>query len=100
MPIASLPRASRLPLTRLSRAACALLVAFATLATFTATPALAQSAVASATGTITGTVGDKTTKTFLPGAEVRLAGSALTTAAGRDGSFTLSNVPAGQHTLE
>lgn len=61
---------------------------------------LPASASAQSTGSITGTVSDKTANTFLPGAEVRLAGTALTTATSRDGSFTLANVPAGQHTLE
>lgn len=57
-------------------------------------------AFAQSTGTIVGTVADKTTNSFLPGAEVRLAGTNLTTATNRDGTFTLSNVAPGQHTLE
>ncbi len=61
---------------------------------------LCVTAFGQTTGTISGVVVDKATNTFLNGAEVRLAGTQLATAAGRDGSFTLANVPAGTHSLE
>jgi TonB-dependent receptor len=57
-------------------------------------------ALAQGTGSVTGVVTDRTTNAFLVGAEVRIAGSDTVTATARDGSFTLSNVPAGNQTLE
>lgn len=58
------------------------------------------SASAQSTGTITGVVSDQATSGYLVGAEVRIAGTNLATATARDGTFTLTNVPAGQQTLE
>ncbi len=57
-------------------------------------------AFAHGTGSVTGVVTDRTTNAFLVGADVRVAGSDQATATARDGSFTLSNVPAGNQTLE
>lgn len=58
------------------------------------------SALAQSTGSISGVVSDLATRTYLVGAEVRIAGTPLATATGRDGSFALNNVPAGTQTLE
>jgi TonB-dependent receptor len=57
-------------------------------------------AFAQSTGTISGTVSDRTTNAFLVGAEVRVAGTEIATATARDGTFTLANAPAGQQSLE
>jgi TonB-dependent receptor len=59
-----------------------------------------SAAVAQNTGTINGVVTDKTTGSYLVGAEVRVVGSTAATATARDGSFSLSNVPSGPQTLE
>lgn len=53
-----------------------------------------------ATGTIEGLVSDSATGKFLEGAEVSVVGTALQTTTSRDGSFTLREVPAGQHQLQ
>lgn len=58
------------------------------------------SVFAQATGTITGTVSDKTTGTYLLGAEVRVVGTGQSTSASRDGSFSIAEVPAGAQSLE
>src|SRR3954470_530580 len=65
------------------------------LAALCATGAFAQS-----TGSISGVVTDQTTHGYLVGAEVRVVGSDLSTATSREGSFTLSGVPAGTQSLE
>lgn len=62
---------------------------------FLATTALAQS-----TGAISGIVTDKSSNGYLVGAEVQVAGTSLSTATARDGTFQLSNVPAGPQTLQ
>lgn len=80
---------TRVPfLHRLLRAACFV-------AALCGATALAQS-----TGSVSGTVTDKATSGYLVGAEVRVAGTDITTATARDGSFTLANVPAGNVSLE
>lgn len=75
--------------TRLWLLACTLA------ATLTGVSAFAQS-----TGSVSGVVTDQATNTYLVGAEVRVAGTDLATATSRDGSFTLTGVPAGQQTLQ
>src|SRR5436190_221914 len=62
--------------------------------------ALVATGFAQSTGSVSGTVTDRTTNAFLVGAEVRLAGTELVAATARDGTFTLANVPAGQQSLE
>ncbi len=52
------------------------------------------------TGSIEGVVSDRTTNSYLVGAELRVVGTDLSTATLRDGSFTLANVPAGHQSLE
>ncbi|MES2693072.1 MAG: TonB-dependent receptor [Verrucomicrobiota bacterium] len=71
----------------------------AIVATLTAVGSVAT-ALAQATGGISGTVTDKATGTYLQGAEVRIVGTGQTTSAARDGSFTFSDVPAGAQTVE
>ncbi len=63
--------------------------------------ALAVSVVHAQTpGSITGAVTDRTSSSYLVGAEVRLVGSDLSTATARDGTFRLNSVPVGNQTLE
>lgn len=71
-------------------------VLFAALALF---PLLTLTAPALSAGTIRGTVVSDVTGRFAEGAEVGVAGTDLHTTAARDGSFTLSNVPAGAQKL-
>ncbi len=59
-----------------------------------ATPS-GSDAQTAATGVITGTVANESTRQFLNSAEVRIAGTNLVALSGSDGSFRLSNVPAG-----
>lgn len=54
-----------------------------------------QAQPASSGGTIVGTVANATTKQFLRTAEIRVEGTNLVTFSDADGSFRLSNVPAG-----
>jgi TonB-dependent receptor len=61
--------------------------------------AFSLTAFAQSTGSISGVVTDKASG-FLVGADVRIAGTELATATAREGTFTLSNVPSGQQTLE
>src|SRR6478609_1833014 len=68
------------------RSVCALLLAGAL-----AAPSFAESA----TGTVSGRVLSSVSGQYLQGAEVGIEGSALHTTAARDGSFTLTGVPAG-----
>ncbi|MSU49498.1 MAG: carboxypeptidase-like regulatory domain-containing protein [Opitutus sp.] len=60
---------------------------------------LGGTALAQSTGSISGVVSDKATSGFLVGAEVHLFGTDVATATNRDGTFSLSNVPAGNQTL-
>jgi TonB-dependent receptor len=59
-----------------------------------------SSAFAQGTGSVTGVVTDRASSGYLVGADVRVAGTTLSTATARDGTFTLSNVPPGPQTLE
>ena len=59
-------------------------------------PAAAQNI---ATGTIRGIVSHGTTGSLLEGAEVTVPGTSLRTFTNRDGTFTLTNLPAGSHTV-
>jgi len=63
---------------------------FSTLLTGAETPAV---------GTITGRVAGGTSGALLDGAEVEVVGTGLRTSTRREGSFTLSNVPAGSQSL-
>src|SRR4051812_1570147 len=68
------------------RSVCAVLLACA----------LAVSSFAqSATGTVSGRVLSAASRAYLQGAEISIEGSVLHTTAERDGSFTLTGVPAG-----
>ncbi len=58
-----------------------------------ATPAAAQ------TGTVQGTIVAAGSGLGISGAQVSIVGTDIGTATGRDGSFVLLNVPAGQHTV-
>lgn len=51
-------------------------------------------------GVIEGTVRDATTRETLPGANVVIQGTSLGASTGPDGTFRISAVPAGTHTLE
>lgn len=73
----------------------ALAVAFGFAATVLLYPAAAL-AQNSATGLIVGSVSDANTALLLVGAKVSAAGTALEAYTGRDGSFTLPAVPAGE----
>ena len=70
-------------------------VCFALLGFFLAGLASAQESG----GTISGTVVDATTGKYLEGAEVTIDGSALRAVTSRDGTFTISGVPAGPRTV-
>ncbi|HEX2854727.1 MAG TPA: TonB-dependent receptor [Opitutaceae bacterium] len=61
--------------------------------------ALAPTARAQGTGTINGTVIDTTSGKYLEGAEVSVQGSGATTTTARDGSFSLTGVPAGAQSV-
>ena len=63
--------------------------------------ALAPSATARAqsSGTVVGRVVDADTRAPLPGADVRLDGTAFAAASDRTGGFRITGVPAGQYTL-
>ncbi len=54
---------------------------------------------AAPSGKISGRVVDRATGSPLPGATVRIDGTHLGTAAGRDGYYTIINVPPGKHTV-
>tara|TARA_B100000949_G_scaffold5407_1_gene4577 strand:- start:257 stop:478 length:222 start_codon:yes stop_codon:yes gene_type:complete len=49
--------------------------------------------------TVSGTVTDAATGDALPGANVVLVGTNMGAAAASDGSYTVTNVPAGSYTL-
>ena len=66
--------------------------ALCALTAFFPLPGFAQ---ASATGVVTGTVANENSRQFLNNAEVRVAGTSLTTLTDSSGSFRLANVPAG-----
>ncbi len=51
------------------------------------------------TGTITGTVTDQTTLAPLEGTQIHIPGTDVGVFAGQDGSFTLTNVPAGEQVV-
>jgi iron complex outermembrane receptor protein len=89
------PRRSQLRLALPVRASgrCA---AFAALALF---PLLALTAPALSAGTVRGTVVSDVTGRFAEGAEVAVAGTELHATTARDGSFTLTGVPAGAQRL-
>lgn len=50
-------------------------------------------------GTLTGTVLDSSNGKYLEGAEVVVQGTDLRASTARDGSFTISNIPVGPHTV-
>lgn len=57
-------------------------------------------AAAQSASTISGTVSNAATQQFLNAAEVRIVGTNHSTLTDRDGSFSLTGVPAGTHRLE
>jgi TonB-linked SusC/RagA family outer membrane protein len=61
--------------------------------------AFAGSAFAQGTGTITGTVTDTLTGDTLPGANISVEDTQFGTAAGANGSYRISDVPAGEYTV-
>lgn len=61
--------------------------------------ALAQPARGQGTGTIKGTVTDRTTKDKLPGANVIIKGTSAGASTNLDGFYTIKNAPAGVQTL-
>ncbi len=63
---------------------------------FLACPTLAA---AQGAGTIRGRVTDAATGASLPGAQIRVDGTQLGTQAGADGSYAITGVPAGTHSL-
>jgi TonB-dependent receptor len=85
----------RIPLLLRIRA-LAVALGFAATALLHPAVALAQN---SATGSIAGSVSDANTASLLVGAKVSVAGTALEAYTGRDGSFTLPAVPAGEREL-
>ena len=52
-----------------------------------------------ATGTISGRVFNPVSKEYVRNAEIRIQGTDITGVSGDNGTFTLSNVPAGDHTV-
>lgn len=58
-----------------------------------------QSIVAAGTGSITGHIYDKETKSPLPGANVIIKNTSLGSASDMEGKFLITNVPTGQQTL-
>jgi TonB-dependent SusC/RagA subfamily outer membrane receptor len=52
------------------------------------------------TGVLSGVIYDQTNKTGLSGAEVRIKGTALVAVTGRDGRFTIADVPSGTKEIE
>ena len=56
--------------------------------------------VAAQTGVLSGVIYDQTNKTGLAGAEVRITGTALVAISGRDGRFTIADIPVGTRELE
>ena len=52
------------------------------------------------TGVLSGVIYDQNNKTGLGGAEVRIKGTDLVATTGKDGRFTIANVPAGTRELE
>src|SRR6266700_1122120 len=87
------PLSFRYSAARLSRIYSWLALAFSVAALSLLTPARAQSA----TGTLSGSVIDSSTGKFLEGAEVAVEGTGLRTTTEREGQFTLRDVPAGPH---
>src|SRR6266536_2918550 len=53
-----------------------------------------------ATGSITGTVANSSTRQFLTSAEVKVAGTNLSALTDRDGTFTLRDLAPGSYQLE
>lgn len=69
--------------------------AFAALLVFAFALALAPAAFAQSTGAVTGSVSDANTAALLVGAKVSVTGTTLEAYTGRDGTYTLPRVPAG-----
>jgi carboxypeptidase-like protein len=73
-------------------------VAVAVLAVFPP-HALAQAPSSGSVGVVEGRVTEATTREALPGAKLTIPGSAIETSTDRQGTFRLTGVPAGQHTI-
>ena len=73
-----------------------------TLAAFAAAlvAALPPAAAQAGTGSIAGTVANSATRQFLTDAEVKVAGTNISTLTDRDGTFTIRNLAPGSYTLE
>src|SRR5688572_971662 len=52
------------------------------------------------TGVLSGVIYDQNNKTGLGGAEVRIKGTDLVATTGKDGRFTIANIPAGTREIE
>ncbi len=61
---------------------------------------LAAGPVQAQQGTVTGQVTDKSNQQPVPGAQVLIAGTSLQARTGREGRYTITNVPAGQYNLQ
>ena len=59
-----------------------------------------QQSFAQGTGSIKGTIYDKTTKDELPGANIIVKGTSIGTASNLDGQYLLRNIPEGKQTVE
>lgn len=60
---------------------------------------LGPSVASGQTGVITGTVSDAESSEAIPGASIAVSGENMGVATNADGEYTLSDVPAGEHTL-
>ena len=56
--------------------------------------------LAAQTGVLSGVIYDQTNKTGLAGAEVRIKGTELVATSGKDGRFTIADVPVGSRVVE
>ena len=65
-----------------------------------AASALIAGPLAAQTGVLSGVIYDQNNKTGLGGAEVRVKGTDLVATTGKDGRFTIANVPAGTREIE
>ena len=71
-----------------------------TAASFATASSLTAGSLAAQTGVLSGVIYDQNNKTGLGGAEVRIKGTDLVATTGKDGRFTIVNVPEGTREIE